>query len=153
MGNIVIKEYADGTIMVTEADVVQLLEEKDVDSIIKVLRHGGTRSMQMDAAIALGRIGDPKAVETLIWALGMSSLWPDTRVYAAQSLGSIGGNLAGEAILAATKDREKEVRETAKSMLKMYFSELIPEEPEKPESKEVKQEEQIQSKKWWKFWK
>ena len=46
------------TKVIQKADVKSLLDRKDVDGLIEVLQYGGTRAMQMDAAVALGMIGE-----------------------------------------------------------------------------------------------
>ena len=52
-------------------DIDELIERGDVDGLINELRCGGWR---MRAVVALGKIGDPKAVEPLIAALGDENL-------------------------------------------------------------------------------
>ncbi len=125
--------------VIRDADINSLVTRKDVDELIEVLKYGGTRAMQMDAAIALGMIGKQKAIEPLFKMINNPYAWIDIRVYSVQSLGRIGGKKAIEALNKAavykdihgrTEDVEA-IRNAAKTALH-----LLP-----------------PSKKWWKFWK
>ena len=127
------------TEVIQYADVKSLLDRKDVDELIKVMKYGGTRAMQMDAAIALGMIGKKKAIEPLFAMINNPYTWIDIRTYAVQSIGRIGGEKAIEALNKAVAYKDfhgrsedvEAIRSAAKTALH-----LVP-----------------PSKKWWKFWK
>ncbi len=125
--------------VIQQADVKGLLTKKDVNRLIEVLKYGGTRSMQMDAAVALGKIGNKKAITPLFEIINSSSYWIGIRVCAVQSLGSIGGKEAFEALNKAANYEDfhgisedvKAIRDTAKTALNLFSH----------------------SKEWWQFWK
>jgi hypothetical protein len=79
------------------------------------------------AAGALGEIGDKRAVEPLITALGDGH--EDVRWYAADSLGKIGDPKAIPALEKATTDYNAEVREHAKEALDEIKSRVEETEP------------------------
>lgn len=99
--------------------------------------------MQMDAAVALGKLNSKKAIEPLIEAVNNPNYYPDVRVYAIQSLAKIGGKKASKTLQEATRDGDESVRETAKSMLYMFSDSLSNDSPD----------ESQQRKRWWQFWK
>jgi HEAT repeat protein len=86
-------------------DIDELIESGDVDGLINELR--GV-SWRMRAAVALGEIGDPRAVEPLIAALGDENL--NVRIDAAKALGKIGDPRAVEPLIAALGDENLNVR-------------------------------------------
>jgi HEAT repeat protein len=109
--------------IIKHADVKRLLDEKDVDRLIQVLKYGGTRSMQMDAAVALGRLHDVKAVKPLIEAMNSQYTWFGIRVHAARSLRQIEGKQAKKALEEAAENSDSpDVRETAKQILRFWTS-------------------------------
>jgi len=127
------------TKVIQQADVKSLLAKKDVNRLIEVLKSGGTDGMKMDAAVALGRIGEKKAITPLVEIINNHYAYIDIRVYAVQSLGMIGGKKAIEALNKAATYKDfhgrsedvEAIRDAAKTAL-YYFS---------------------HSKKWWQFWK
>ncbi|MBN1396916.1 MAG: HEAT repeat domain-containing protein [Bacteroidetes bacterium] len=74
------------------ANIEKLKEEKNVDELIRVLNHGGTRALKSSAAKALGQLKDEKAVEPLMDALKQHYLDPGVRSHAAQALYVFGGD-------------------------------------------------------------
>ena len=52
----------------------------------------------MDAASAVGRLGDPKAIDALIKISESRSTWLDTRISCIRSIGIIGGEKAIETL-------------------------------------------------------
>ena len=130
---------------IQKADVKGLLAGKYVNRLIEVMKYGGTRAMQMDAAVALGMLGDKKAVGPLVEMVNSSSYWIDTRVYAVQSLGKIGGKKAIEALNQATDYKDfhgrsedvEAIRTAAKTALALLSD----------------SQKFSQAKKWWQFWK
>ncbi len=130
--------------VIQQADVKSLLAGKYVNRLIEVMKYGGTRAMQMDAAVALGMIGDKKAITPLVEIIN-SSYWIDIRVYAVQSLGKIGGKEAIEALNKTTTYKDfhgraedvEAIRAAAKTALNLLSN-----------SKKFSH-----SKKWWQFWK
>lgn len=115
------------TEIIQKADVKSLLAKKDVNRLIEVLKYGGTRAMQMDAAIALGMIGDEKAITPLVEIISNHYVWIDIRVCAVQSLGRIGGKKAIEALNKAATYKDfhgrsedvKAIRDAAKTALNL----------------------------------
>jgi HEAT repeat protein len=83
--------------------------------LIKALRDPEFISIRWRAAIALGNLGDPAAVEPLIAALGDEN--DHVREEAADSLGRIGDERAIPALILAMKDPQRGVRLRAMSAL------------------------------------
>ena len=81
---------------INSADFEALLAAKDVDQLIAVLKRGGTRALQMDAAIALGRLGNEKAVAPLSSIINNKYEWIGTRLKSIEALGHIGGKKAAK---------------------------------------------------------
>ena len=82
-----------------------------VKGLIMALRYQKIWKVRVDAAIALGEIGDVRAVGPLIEILAD----PDYRVRreAARGLGKIGDPCAAEPLIKALSDKERQVREAA----------------------------------------
>jgi len=74
-----------------QPNVEEMMKKRDVDALIKALTAGndwdGTWSIRPDAAKALGKIGDARAVEPLTQAL--KNVYPDVRQEAAKALEKI----------------------------------------------------------------
>jgi HEAT repeat protein len=83
-------------------DVARLESQRNVKGLIKALRYRKDSGVRRTAALALGRIGDTRAVRPLIAALKDG----DT---AATALSEI-GKPAVEALIAALNDKRREVR-------------------------------------------
>lgn len=79
---------------INAADFKALLAAEDVDQLIAVLNRGGTRALQMDAAVALGRLGNEKAVSPLETIILNKYEWIGTRLRSIEALGQIGGSKA-----------------------------------------------------------
>ena len=130
--------------VIQQADVKSLLAGKYVNRLIEVMKYGGTRAMQMDAAVALGMLGDKKAVDPLVEMIN-SRYWIDIRVYAVQALGRIGGQKAIEALNQATTYKDfhgrsedvEAIRTAAKTALALLSD----------------SQRFSHAKKWWQFWK
>ncbi len=76
--------------------------------------HANTRK---DAAYALGRLGDPRAIPSLVHVLKYDN-WKDVRIAAAISLGEIGGNESAVALeRSAIYDHKEEVRKASTNAL------------------------------------
>ncbi len=76
--------------------------------------HYNTRK---DAAYALGRLGDPRAIPALVHVLKYDT-WKDVRIAAAISLGEIGGNESAVALeRSAIYDHKEEVRKASTNAL------------------------------------
>jgi hypothetical protein len=76
--------------------------------------HANTRK---DAAYALGRLGDPRAIPSLVHVLKYDS-WKDVRIASAISLGEIGGNESAVALeRSAIYDHKDEVRKASTNAL------------------------------------
>ncbi len=83
---------------IKDADVESLLAAKNLARLIAVLERGGTRALQMEAATALGSLGDAKAIPALIKMANHKWHWIGVRVNSIISLGKIGGPDAKEAL-------------------------------------------------------
>lgn len=78
------------------------------------------------AALMLGKLGDPRAVEPLIRALDAPGY--QTPLYAAQSLGKLGDPRAIEPLLRAMETHNDKMREAAQEALeKLGYKEKEPE--------------------------
>ena len=75
------------------------------------------QAVQQKASWVLGEIGDSRAVEPLIKALGNKSQDASARVYAADALGKIGDSRAVESLIKALGDESSDVRENAAKAL------------------------------------
>ncbi len=83
-------------------NIEKLESKRNVSGLIRALRYKKTDDVRKDAAKALGRLGDVRAVKPLCAALRDSEC--PVRVRAAEALGSIGDAKAVEPLLAALKD-------------------------------------------------
>jgi HEAT repeat protein len=75
---------------------------QEIEKFIKQLTYGTSEWMRKDAARALGKIGDARAVEPLIKALKEDEVLVSAE--AARALGKIGGARAVEALMKALKE-------------------------------------------------
>lgn len=96
-----------------EPDIQRMKRGKDVEGLIEALKH---LMVQADAAEALGKIGDVKAVEPLIQALSFET--SSTRASAAEALGKIGDARAKKPLEQALSDENPYVQKTASKALK-----------------------------------
>jgi len=86
----------------------------EVDDLILDLKYGSP-DVREDAALALGQIGDEKAVDPLIKALDDEVSW--VRMWAVIALGEIGDTRAVDPLIKALKDESPYVRMYAASSL------------------------------------
>ena len=123
-------------------DIEKMERNRDVEGLIKALRHEGIRleavtalarigkqavepliqalknedrSARFSAAVALGKIGDPRAIEPLIRAL-RDEAW-NVRIAVAVALGEIGDERAVGPLTQALNDNNEGVRMGAKKAL------------------------------------
>ena len=82
-------------------DIAKLKAKGDVPGLIKALRYAKGSGVRRDAATALGEIGDPRAVEPVVAALGDSD--QRVREAATEALDKIGGARAARPFGAAIK--------------------------------------------------
>lgn len=90
-----------------EPNVKKQSEKRNVDGLIKSLQYQKNSNVRREAAEALGKIEDTKAVGPLIRALNDNS--DNVRENVAWALGKIGGVKAVESLIGALKDNEKDV--------------------------------------------
>lgn len=83
-----------------------------VDDLAKILQSASSHRVRAQAALVLGRLGDPRAVDVLIAALGDSS--DAVRGSAASSLGQLGDQRAAAALERLHRDASEYVRTSAK---------------------------------------
>lgn len=91
------------------SSINELRANRDVPELIKCLKYRNCFFTSGGAAIALGRLGDPRAVEPLIAALKDESN-EFLRQTAAWALGQLGDARAVEPLVAALSDKEVDVR-------------------------------------------
>lgn len=110
-------------------DVEKMKARRDVNGLIKALGYQkgdswNAKNIRHYAAHALGELGDPRAVEPLIAALGDSDFM--VRMFAAEALAKIGNRraveplsaaLRAEPLIAALQEEEWDVRKTAAEAL------------------------------------
>ncbi len=96
-------------------DVETLERKRDVKQLIKALSYKKDAGVREDAAIALGEIGDARAVEPLIKALSDSN--ENVRENAADTLGEIGDARAAESLIRMRDDPDSDVRQNVKHAL------------------------------------
>lgn len=94
-------------------DVEKLKEKENIQGLIKALKYEDSSDIRRDAALALGDLGDPQAVEPLIILLkDMDKRW--CKWAAAEALGKIGDDRAVEPLIDALKvDRVRKQTATA----------------------------------------
>jgi HEAT repeat protein len=110
-------------------DVEKLKTKRDVNGLIKALNHpliNHTCHLNLEAAKALGQLGDPLAVQPLIDNLQRSG-FDVMREAAAIALGLIGDAQATQALIRATKDTSPKVRKAAAQALGKIGSTLATE--------------------------
>jgi HEAT repeat protein len=90
-------------------DVQRLLINKDIDGLIDALGYQDDHNIRLDAASALGRIGDEKAVDPLIIALDDE---PRVREVSAKALGEIGDPRAVDSLISMLDNADWEIRGT-----------------------------------------
>jgi DNA repair photolyase len=99
--------------------------KRDVNGLIKALKYDDP-NVRYDAAKALGRLGDPRAVEPLISALR------DVCKSAAEALGKIGDSRAIEPLISVLEDKESyrtfERKAAAEALVALYHCGRIPQE-------------------------
>jgi len=96
-------------------NIKKMAEKKDIKGLTKALKHKD-HSIRYGAARALGRLGDPRAVEPLVQALKDDS-YPFVREGAAQALGEIGETKAVPPLMKALKEEIWSVRQKAAEAL------------------------------------
>jgi HEAT repeat protein len=89
-------------------NVAKMAAERDVKGLCKALEYGKDTGVPTSAAQALGKIGDPRAVEPLSAALNHT--YEGVRWEAASALGKLGDSRAVEALIAALGDSDSDVR-------------------------------------------
>ncbi len=96
-----------------QPNVVKMERENDVEGLIDALTYNDN-NVRRSAANALGKLGDPRAVEPLIAVLDDQPL---VREVTAKALGKIGDPRAVDALVQVLKDDKKSIRETAAKAL------------------------------------
>lgn len=104
-----------GLLPLVELNVTVLKLRRDVDGLVRALGPENDYDVREDAADALGEIGDARAVEPLIAALGDPD--DDVREAAAEALGNIGDPRAADPLRAALNDPVGGVRTEAEKAL------------------------------------
>ncbi len=95
-------------------DVEKLKARKNVKGLIKALRYEDDSDMRESAAVALGEIGDARAVEPLVKSLADEFIVPVRATFAA-ALGEVGGVRAIEVLtsILMDDDDDDQVRKAA----------------------------------------
>jgi len=104
------RDYRDGLKMLlfSPPDVEKLRAKGNVSGLIKAISYKNNARLSRAAVSALGEIGDARATEPLIAAMG-DKYW-GMRLAAAASLGKIGDTRAVRPLIAALKDEHWRVR-------------------------------------------
>jgi HEAT repeat protein len=92
--------------------------EKDLGAVPylgKALNDHGDEDVRADAALKLGNLKDPMAIEPL--AKGLHDVDPEVRKSVVEALGRIGGERAIPLLTEALNDKEEEVRNAAAEAL------------------------------------
>jgi class 3 adenylate cyclase len=111
----IIGKWAEGKLGISsEPDIDELTGKKNVEGLIKALRHHEER-IRWAAAKALGEVGDQRGTEPLIEALKDEE--EDVRWYAAMSLGRIGDERAIEALTQSMEDKSELVGQYSKDAI------------------------------------
>ena len=92
-------------------DINHMEDKRDIEGLKRVLATGKTRAIKIEAAEALGKIGDDRAVLSLLSVLAHDD--NDVRTFAAIALGRIGDPRAVEPLIATLSDHHHEVRSSA----------------------------------------
>ena len=105
-------------------NVVELRAQRDVGGLLDALCYQKDENVRTSAAWALGEIGDSRAVNPLIAALGDKRR---EREVAAKALGEIGDSRATDALIETLEDDNWEVRgTTAKALGKLGDTRAVP---------------------------
>jgi HEAT repeat protein len=99
-------------------DTKKMEARKDIEGLIKTLGYQKDQAniVQGNAASALGRIGDARAVEPLIAKLKESNYY--VRMSVVEALGQVGDARAIEPLIAIFADKDYRIREAAVKALK-----------------------------------
>ena len=119
-----IKDLEDNDAEVREDAVDDLAELKDKRTVVhlaRVLGNDRDPDIRETAADALGDLGGPEAIDSLIQALDDRDA--DVRESAVDSLGQIGGEEVVPPLMDALRDEEEDVREAAAIVLKQITGE------------------------------
>ena len=104
-------------------DIEKIITEKDVEGLIKALRHKRDFKIRWKAAEALGKIKDERAVDSLMRTLQDENEY--VRKAAAQALGEIQDRRVIEPLVRALKDEDKNVRKMAAHALRKIKDERV----------------------------
>jgi hypothetical protein len=88
-----------------------------IDDLTRALMQDPSYKVRVQAALVLGKLGDRRAVPSLMQALKDAN--ETVRGVAATSLGRLGDNVAANALLSATNDSSEFVRTQAKRALEL----------------------------------
>lgn len=99
-----------------KVNVQEMKTRKDTEGLIKALHNKRNVFARMEAARALGDLGDPKAIDPLVDAL--KDRYRPVRDFAAEALGKLGGDPRGvEVFLEYVKDSKSMAREEGATAL------------------------------------
>lgn len=96
-----------------QPNVIKMEREKDIDGLIDALSYDDN-NVRRSAANALGKIGDPRAVEPLTQTLNDQPLIREVTV---RALGKIGDPRAVDALIGVLKDDKQSIQGTAAKAL------------------------------------
>ena len=95
-------------ILTDEWEELAGMGRRAASSLVSVLKDCGDESLREKAVLALGRVGDPATLDTVIETL--KDIHPRVRKAAARSLGEMGRRKAVEPLIATLMDPDEEVR-------------------------------------------
>ena len=89
-----------------------LKDERFIPEIVSLYDESGTDDPRVRRylAVALGRIGDRRAVPSLVKTIGMSDADPETLIYSVWALGAIGDAVASPALLELASSEDRGIR-------------------------------------------
>ena len=103
-------------------DLKELEKKKNIKGLIKALRYNNSYE-RINAAVVLGKIGDPRAIEPLISALQDSD--SDVRQYVVEALGKIGDPRAIEPLIKVLNDSNEVMRKQATDSLSKFGTSAV----------------------------
>jgi HEAT repeat protein len=103
--------------VLTILDVMGLKRKGDIEALIRALQYRDDTAVRAEAAMALGKLGDLRAVEPLISTL-QSDSDPYVRSVSATALGNLGDTRAQEDLLNALQGDTLEVGAAAGEALR-----------------------------------
>ncbi len=107
-----------------QPSVSRLAEHGDVSGLVEILTHEEEPALRVEAAQALGNLGDPGAALALINCLSEED--EDLRLAAVEALGVLGDPQGVQPLISALKDESLDVQDAAETALLSYGDAAVP---------------------------